>query len=348
MSTTLLVILVLALLGIVLFQISKANEYIAALKGADQANDETDNINGKLFIVFMILFFAGIAWSVVDSWDKMILTASSMHGKWIDSSFNITMFFTAIIFVACHIMLFWFAYKYRGKKGKVAFYYPENNKLEMWWTIIPAIVLTVLIVFGLYNWFRITGPAPEDANVVEITGKQFNWMVRYPGKDGILGKKEFKLIDETNVLGVNFSDPNSRDDFMANEIHFEVGKPVVLKIGSRDVIHNVGMPHFRVKMDAVPGLPTTFWLVPTETTDEMREKTGNPDFVYELACDYLCGKGHSAMRLAIFVDTPEQYQEWLKKQQSFYDTQIKGSDLEQRFALNDNSLPNSSHQSLNP
>jgi cytochrome c oxidase subunit 2 len=350
MSTTLLVLSVLILLGIVIFQISKANEYIASLKGADQANDESDSINGKLYLAFLFLFFGGIIWSLYDSWDKMILTASSMHGKWIDSSFNITTLFTAIIFVACHVMLFYFAYKYRGKKGKVAYYYPENNKLEMWWTIIPAIVLTVLIVFGLYNWFRITGPAPADAKIVEITGKQFNWMVRYPGTDGLLGKKEFKLIDETNVLGVNFSDPNSRDDFMTNEIHFEVGKPVVLKIGSRDVIHNVGMPHFRVKMDAVPGIPTTFWLVPTETTDEMRAKTGNPDFVYELACDYLCGKGHSAMRLVIFVDTPEQYQAWVKKQQSFYDTQIKGSDLEKKFALNLNATPvsNTNLSSLNP
>jgi len=110
------------------------------------------------------------------------------------------------------------------------------------------------------------------------------------------------------------------------------------------------MPHFRVKMDAVPGIPTTFWLVPTETTDEMRAKTGNPDFVYELACDYLCGKGHSAMRLVIFVDTPDQYQAWVKKQQSFYDTQIKGSDLEKKFALNLNATPvsNTNLSSLNP
>jgi heme/copper-type cytochrome/quinol oxidase subunit 2 len=82
----------------------------------------------------------------------------------------------------------------------------------------------------------------------------------------------------------------------------------------------------------------------------MRAKTGNPDFVYELACDYLCGKGHSAMRLVIFVDTPEQYQAWVKKQQSFYDTQIKGSDLEKKFALNLNATPvsNTNLSSLNP
>ncbi len=350
MSTTLLVLLILVAFGTIIFQLSKANDYIAILKGADQANDESDNVNGKLFFLFLIVFFVFIAWTTYDSWHKMVLTASSVHGRWIDLNFNINMLFTGVVFVLTHILLFYFAFKYRGKKGKVAYYYPENNKLEMWWTIVPAVVLTILIVFGLYNWFRITGPAPEDSHIVELTGKQFNWMVRYPGKDGVLGKREFKLIDETNGLGINFSDPNSRDDFMANEIHFEVGKPVVLKIGSRDVIHSVGMPHFRVKMDAVPGIPTTFWLIPTETTDEMREKTGNPDFVYELACDNICGKGHSAMRMVVVVDSHEQYMKWLRKQKSFYDTQIKGTDLESKFALNTVNTPESGSQnkSLNP
>jgi cytochrome c oxidase subunit II len=272
MGTLTLVLLIVALLGVVIFQIAKANEYVAQLKGEDAANEETDNINAKLWIAFMILFFGGIWWNTADSWDKMILNSASMHGKWIDFSFNITTFFCGIVFVATHFMLFWFAYKYRGKRGKVAYYYPENNKLEMIWTIIPAIVLTVLIVIGLYNWFRITSPAPQGSHTVEVTGKQFNWIIRYPGKDGKLGKKDFKLIDDINTVGVDFRDQASMDDFVYNgEIHLEVNKPVLFKINSRDVIHDVGIPYFSVKMDAVPGMPTHFWFTPLYTTEQMAQ-----------------------------------------------------------------------------
>lgn len=348
MSTLTLVFILVGLLFLIIFQISKSNEYVAILKGEDASNEETDNASGWMFIVFMLFFFGFIFWTLEQSMDKMILVSSSMHGKWIDSMMNTTIFFTGIIFFACHIMLFVFCYIYKGKTGKVAYYYPENNKLEMIWTIIPAIVLTVLVVIGLYRWFQITLPPPSGTTVVEITGKQFNWIARYPGKDGKLGKKEFKLIDESNALGINFSDPDSRDDMMPAELHFEVNKPVMLNIGARDVIHNVGMPHFSVKMDAVPGIPTHFWFTPTVTTDEMKVTKNNPDFVYELCCDMICGKGHSAMRMVIVIDTPEQYAKWLSSQKSIYDTQIKGADLEKKFALNTTTSPNIALTSLNP
>lgn len=334
MGTITLVLLVIALLGVIIFQIAKANEYVAQLKGEEAADEETDNINAWMWIAFGALFFIGIFWSTADSWPRMILESASVHGRWIDFSFNITTFFTGLVFVATHVMLFYFAYRYRGKRGKVAYYYPENNKLEMIWTIVPAIVLTVLIVIGLYNWFRITSPAPKNAHIVEVTGRQFSWLIRYPGKDGKLGKKEFKLIDEVNSVGVDFSDPDSRDDIIySNEIHVMKGQPVLLKINSRDVIHDVGIPYFSVKMDAVPGMPTHFWFTPMFTTEEMAVKTGNPNFQYEIACDMLCGKGHSNMRGVIVVHDKEGFYDWYNKQPSFYDTQVKGTELEKKFAL---------------
>lgn len=332
MGTFTLILIIVALLGVIIFQIAKANEYVALLKGEDAANEESDNINARLWIVFMVLFFVGIWWNTADSWPKMILESASVEGRWIDFSFNLTTLFTGIVFVATHIMLFWFSYKYRGNKTRVAYYYPENNKLEMIWTIIPAIVLTILIVIGLYNWFRITSPTPA-TQVVEVTGKQFNWIFRYPGKDGKLGKKDFKLIDDVNSVGVDFNDPEAMDDFIYNgEMRVVVGQPVLLKINSRDVIHNVGIPYFSVKMDAVPGMPTYFQFTPLYTTEEMAKKTGNPNFQYEIACDALCGRGHSSMKAIVVVETPEKFKEWYDKQPSFYETSVKGTDLEKKFA----------------
>jgi cytochrome c oxidase subunit 2 len=229
-------------------------------------------------------------------------------------------------------MLFYFCWAYFHRKGRRAVYYPENNKLEMWWTIIPAIVLTGLVIIGIYRWFQITGPEPKDSMVVEITGQQFLWNYRFPGADGQLGNQEFEYIDGVNKVGIDFNDGAAKDDFMATEMHVVVGKPVLLRIRSKDVIHDVGIPYFRVKMDAVPGLITRFWFIPTVTTEEMRKKLNNPDFNYEIACDQLCGKGHYGMKGMVVVETQQQFDVWAAKQQSFYEANVKGTDEEKRFA----------------
>jgi cytochrome c oxidase subunit 2 len=183
--------------------------------------------------------------------------------------------------------------------------------------------MAVLVGIGLRNWYEVTSPAPAEATVIEIVGKQFNWLIRYPGKDNELGKRDFRKInDATNVLGLDWSDPHNSDDIIAQngEMHVVVGKPVKLVIGSRDVIHDVGLPHFRMKMDAVPGITTTLWFTPTITSDSMKLITKNPNFVYEIACDQLCGKGHYAMRGTIIVETQAQYDKWMASQSSYYAT----------------------------
>jgi cytochrome c oxidase subunit 2 len=328
--TTYLVTAALILIGILVVQISKSNEYINTLRG-DDAELDTDKINGNLWLIFTVLFLVGIFWSAWHYAPLFLPESASEHGHWIDTMFNITLILTGIVFVLTQAALGYYSWKYHAKKNNLGFYYPENNKLEMIWTVIPAIVLTVLVVIGLYYWFRITGPAPANAKVVEITGKQFNWLVRYPGPDGKLGTNDWRLIDETNSVGIDFTNKDGLDDIMPGELHFEVNQPYMLKIGSRDVIHDVGLNHFRIKMDAMPGLPTHFKFTPTITTDEMKKKTNNPNFDYELCCDYLCGKGHSAMKMMVYVDTHAQYEEWLKKQKSFFNTAIKGTDAEKNI-----------------
>jgi cytochrome c oxidase subunit 2 len=187
----------------------------------------------------------------------------------------------------------------------------------MIWTIVPAIVLTILVVYGLTVWNKVMAPAPEEAEVIEIMGYQFAWKVRYPGKDDKLGAYDFRLVDATNEFGLDFSDRSAYDDFTPRELHLPKGRPVEFRIRARDVLHSVFAPHFRLKMDAVPGMPTRFWFVPTKSTADMRAETGNPDFNYEIACTEVCGRGHFSMRLLVVVDEPEDYEKWKAEQESW-------------------------------
>ncbi|NLR59616.1 cytochrome c oxidase subunit II [Chitinophaga polysaccharea] len=315
-----LAVLVVVLIFIVIFQIAKASEYVSILKGEKKAREQSNRINGFLLIAFLVLGLIGVYYCNDLLKGKILGESASVQGEGVDTLIYVTLAITGIVFVITQILLFWFAFKYQEKEGRKAFYFPHNNKLEVIWTVIPAIALTVLVAFGLKHWFQLTSDAPKDAQVVEVTGKQFNWIFRYPGKDGQLGRRDFKAIDPGagNELGMDWNDPLNKDDFMPTEVHLVVGKPVKFIIGSRDVIHDVGLPHFRMKMDAVPGIPTTLWFTPKYTTKQMKEKTGNPDFTYEISCDQMCGSGHYSMRGVIVVETQEEFDAWAAKQKSTY------------------------------
>jgi cytochrome c oxidase subunit 2 len=229
----------------------------------------------------------------------------------------ITIAITGVVFFITQILLFWFSFKYQYSEKRKSFYFPHNNKLEVIWTVVPAIALTVLVGFGLMYWFQITGEAPRDAVQVEVMGKQFNWIFRYPGKDGIFGNRYYKNISdaENNSLGLLWDDPATHDDIVvSNTLYLVVNQPVKMIINSRDVIHDVGLAAFRMKLDAVPGTPTTMWFTPLYTTQEMKKMTGNPDFEYEISCDQMCGKGHFSMKGVIQVVTPEEFILWRAKQ----------------------------------
>jgi cytochrome c oxidase subunit 2 len=247
--------------------------------------------------------------------------SASIEGESLDKMFMITTAVTGFVFVLTQILLFWFSFKYQEKDNTKAYYFAHSTKLELIWTTIPAIVLCVLVVFGLKAWFKITGDAPKDAIVVEVTGHQFGWEFRYPGADKVLGKKNYKLTKGANSLGVDFEDPASLDDIhVSTTMHIPVGKPVKMVINAQDVIHDVGLPHFRLKMDAVPGIPTTQWFTPKFTTEDMKVKTGNPNFTYEITCDQMCGKGHFSMRGIIIVESEAEYRKWLATQKAEYYT----------------------------
>ena len=315
------IVLLIALVFIIIYQVGKSSEYAAILRGSEFMKLRTNKTIAWLFVVLFVFGLYGL-WECNEYFvGKLLPIAACKTGENYDKMFNVTLIVTGVVFLATQFVLILFAFQYQSsEKRKTSFYFSHDNRLELIWTTIPAIAMTILVVIGLKNWFEVTAPAPANATVIEIVGKQFNWIMRYPGKDNELGTRDFRKInDANNVLGLDWSDPHNLDDIITQgELHLVVNKPVKLLIGSRDVIHDVGLPHFRMKMDAVPGIATTLCFTPSITTDSMKLITGNPNFVYEIACDQLCGKGHYSMRGTIIVQTQEQYDAWINTQQTYY------------------------------
>jgi cytochrome c oxidase subunit 2 len=315
-------IAIVIMIFLLIFQIAKASEYVSVLKGEERSRKQTNRINGFLLIGFLIFGLIGAWWCNHLYYGQTLFPqgSASLEGENIDTMLWITIAVTGVVFLITQVLLFWFSFKYQESDTRKAYYFTHNNKLELLWTGVPAIVLTVLVVFGLKYWFKFTGDAPKDSQVVEITGHQFAWEFRYPGKDGVLGKKNFKLTnpEKRNPLGVDWADESSHDDLHVQQMHVVVNKPVKLVINSQDVIHDVGLPHFRMKMDAVPGIPTTLWFTPKYTTEDMKVRTGNTNFVYEIACDQICGKNHFSMRGTIIVESQQEFDKWIAGQTPEY------------------------------
>lgn len=321
MNNVVLILAVSVLLVILLILFVRVQGMLGILKGdADNKDNFTNRLNAGLFLAFLIIgTFAFFYYSM--TMDYELPEASSVHGLVTDNLFWITTVIITIAFVLTHILLMGFAFKYRYSTTRKATFYPENHKLELIWTVVPAIVLAILIFSGAQAWNKIT-TVPDRANdkdrvELEIVGQQFQWKARYPGKDGRLGKHNFRLIDDVNYFGLDLSDKNTWDDFTPLEIHLPVNKNVLFRIRSKDVLHSVYAPHFRIKMDAVPGMPTQIYFKPTKTTKQMRAELGNDKFEYEVACAEMCGKSHFNMRYSIVVETEEEYNKWLTEQENW-------------------------------
>lgn len=349
--TTLLVLLCVVLIGIIAVQIGKVTELAGRIRGEEEVQENTNSRQATYSLLFMVVFLVSCIVSAVYYKNYMLgygpHEAASEHGPTLDYMFNITLFFTGIVFVVTQILLFYFAYRYKAEKGRNALYMPHDNRLEIIWTIVPAVVMTFLVVGGLDAWNEVMADVEEGEDFMEIeaTGMQFAWLLRYPGADGLLGERNYRMISGSNPLGQNWEDKKNIDDFHPSDIVLPVGKKVRVRITSRDVLHNFYLPHFRVKMDAVPGLPTYFVFTPTKTTEEYRQELkkypeyqvpadpNDPEspalweeFNYELACAELCGKGHFSMKKVVRIVSQEEYDVWLSEQQSFYLSTIRGSE----------------------
>lgn len=319
MKSLIIIISVALILGI-LYLIFRVGNLMSIAKGRPKdARVGPDNkIHAVLFVIFMIVSLVGFFWYSWANFDRYQLPIASEHGARTDALFWITMAVTVIAFVIISIIMFVFVFKYQYKEGNRAKFYPDNHYLELTWTIIPAVVLTILIITGLNAWTDITSPASKEAEVIEVMGQQFAWIARYPGKDNQLGDYNYKFIDAVNEFGLDLqNDKNTFDDFKSLELHLPVNKEILLKIRAKDVLHSVFLPHFRVKMDAVPGMPTQFKFIVTKTTEQMRTETGNPNFNYELACTEICGRGHFSMKMSVIVEDEASYEQWKASQESW-------------------------------
>lgn len=332
--TLLIVALAIVFIVLTILVISKTQTLLKGVKGQTEENedgvDSANNINAIGLFIFWILSIIGMVWSFLYAKKDFLMafgdipSASSVHGKETDFWFWFGMAVVTASFVIVNSVLFYFPLKYRYNKNRKAHFYPHNNTLEIVWTLIPAVIMAGLVFTGLRVWNKVMSDAPKDAEIVEIMGKQFGWQVRYGGvENNKLGNYNYKLIDDAagNEFGIDFTDENSFDDFTnSSELHIPKGKPVLLKIRARDVLHSVFIPHMRVKMDAVPGMPTKFWFIADKSTADMQAELGNPNFKYEIACTEVCGRSHFAMKLILVVDEPADYEKWKKEQKSLLAT----------------------------
>lgn len=350
--TALLTIIIVLFVAVAIWQMVKIFDLAQVstdTSNSGVATDHDNKINGYLMLGFLVFIYAITIISFVKWGDlPLVSDAASEHGSQIDNLMIISMLVIFTVQTITQFLLHYFAFKYRGEKGKKALFFADNNTLEAIWTIIPVIVLAGLIIYGLFTWTSIMN-IDEDADpmVVELYAQQFNWTARYAGQDNVLGMANVRLIDidKANVLGVDEADPNAQDDIVVKELHLVVGKPVLFEMRSQDVLHSAYMPHFRAQMNCVPGMITKFGFTPTVTTKEMRERpdmidkvqdinniraerskelmaegkeTLDPyEFHYLLLCNKICGKSHYNMQMNIIVETQEEYDAWIKEQKTF-------------------------------
>ena len=314
--TNILIFIIAILIIATLVQIVRVSELLSEIKNKDvnEVTDKDNNTQGLLFLIVGFGFLIFVVWQMI-TWNHLLLPpASSTHGTQIDFLMKMSMGLILIVFFVLSPILFYFVYKYRGKKSNKAYFFSHNNKLEVVWTVIPTIILTGFIIFGLKTWDKAMNvEISESTKVIEVYGKQFNWTARYSGLDNKLGTANYKLVKGKNTLGVDMLDVNSADDKMAREVHLVVDEPVLLKFRSQDVIHSAFLPHFRVQMNCVPGMTTQFGFTPTKTTAQMKESEG-ADFEYVLLCNKICGASHFNMQMKFIVETQEEYDIWIASQ----------------------------------
>ena len=341
---------VLILIAIAIWQVTKIFELSQGKKVYTQVADDSDNNwNGKLMFGFLFFIYGITIFSFLSYGDVLLPDAASEHGSQYDNLMWISFAIIFVVQTVTQALLHYFSYKYRGEKGKKALFYADNDRLEAIWTIIPVFVLAGLILYGLYTWTDImTVEENDEALVVELYAQQFNWKARYAGEDGVLGDANVRFLqdfDGRNLVGIDATDPNGFDDVVVQELHLPVGREVIFKMRSQDVLHSAYMPFFRAQMNCVPGMITEFAFTPNKTTEEMRQ---DPDVVakvkkinkirsqkskelvakgdtaldpYEfdflLLCNKICGASHYNMQMKIIVESPEEYAKWMADQQTF-------------------------------
>ncbi|MDP4599567.1 MAG: cytochrome c oxidase subunit II [Polaribacter sp.] len=298
------------------------------------ANDNDNSKQGKYALLFMAFLYAMMIYCLIALNVIMLPESASIEGEHDDNLFNITFWLIGIVQFGMQFLIFYFTFKYRGNKHNKAKFYADSHKLEAIWTITPAVVLVVLIGYGLWQWNNVMDLSDEkDAIVIEVYSQQFRWDARYAGEDNMLGYGNVNFIKGINTMGVDMSDKNSQDDKQVTELYLPKGRKIHFKFRSQDVLHSAYMPHFRAQMNCVPGMVTEFGFTPKYTTEEMRMQSEVVDktreinkirkakgeeetyeFDYLLLCNKICGASHYNMQMKITVVEQEEYDKWIAQQ----------------------------------
>ncbi len=334
-------IIVFAALATLTWQIVKL---LGLTKNEQVATKKENNINGILMLGLMIFLYALMVYYMFFGGRDVLLPqlAASEEGRHIDNLFKITMGLILFVQFITQFLVYYFTFKYRGNDDKKAVFFADSHKLELFWTATPTIVLTIIIIYGLWTWNKVQDVANKDDNpiYIELYAKQFQWEARYAGKDNILGEANVRNIKGMNTTGTDMSDKNAQDDItVLKEIHLPKGRKVVFQMRSQDVLHSAFMPHFRSQMNCVPGMKTFMAFTPSVTTEEMRknqdiinkvnginkiraekskalkvkgEDTLDPyQFDYLLLCNKICGSSHYNMQMKIVVEDEADFNKWL-------------------------------------
>jgi len=310
---------------------------IIGLTKKDQvATEKENNINGWLMLGLGV-FLYGLMLTSMFRGSIVLLPklSASAEGEHIDNLFIITMTLIFVVQFITQFLIYFFTFKYRGIKGRKATFYADSHKLELWWTITPTIVLSVLIIYGMWTWNEVQDLSDaENPLIIEVYAKQFQWEARYAGEDNQLGIGNVRFIKGINTMGVDMTDVNSADDIPVRELHLPKGRKVIFKFRAQDVLHSAYMPHFRAQINCVPGMTTTFGFTPTVTTIEMRENEDTKEkfeainklresegkelveFDYLLLCNKICGSSHYNMQMKVIVEEEADFNNWLKSQKT--------------------------------
>ena len=314
-------------IGVSFWQITR----IMNFRGVIATDKDNDN-QGKYFLGFLVFLYAIMIYCLIALNVVMLPESASIEGEHEDNLFNITFWMIGIVQFLMQFVIFYFTFKYRGRKDRKAKFYADSHQLELIWTITPAMVLVVLIAYGLWQWNNVMDVNDDDAIVIEVYSQQFNWKARYAGSDNTLGLGNVNFIKGINTMGVDMSDKNAADDKQVTELHLPKGRKILFKFRSQDVLHSAYMPHFRAQMNCVPGMVTQFGFTPKYTTEEMRLQPEVMDkveginkiraakgeelytFDYLLLCNKICGASHYNMQMKIVVEEEEDFRKWLSEQ----------------------------------
>ncbi|MCU0424662.1 MAG: cytochrome c oxidase subunit II [Candidatus Kapabacteria bacterium] len=226
----------------------------------------------------------------------------STYSKALDDLFILVYWISVAIFLLVQITLVTFIFKYRTRPGHKSIYYHGNNVVEFIWTLAPTVLFAGLGLYSDEMWkvMKYSSRVPSPDVEIDVVGQAFNWHARYPGADGILGKRHARYRTAQNLFGIDPTDPKGKDDIvLTGEFNLPMNKNIVVHLSSVDVLHSYFLPNFRIKQDAVPGSWIDVWFNGT--------KAGK----YELACAELCGSGHYAMRGVLNLQSDADFAVWM-------------------------------------